>query len=270
VKPSGKNLMRIIPAALVLAVWLYLGGAVHADPGPATPAAPGPENSVSKQDPQQMTMDQFLDLLMGAESGGRLTARNPRSTALGPYQFIASTWLMVANKHFATETKDLRVAQILALRIDPGLARRAAEIYTLENAAYLVAQGHAATFPHLRLAFLVGPVGAARVLSAQPEMPVNQVLSSNVIAANPFMTRMTAADLIARCARDLSATPAMTAGVTPDDALIAAAKEAGAVAATSAERARVAAPCNLTLPSCRRWLALAQRRQGKTQRRASQ
>lgn len=215
-----------------------------------------------------MTMEQFLDRLMHAESGGRLTARNPRSTALGPYQFIASTWLMMANKHFAKETKELRVDQILALRTDPNLARRAAELYTLENAAYLAAQGHKATFPHLRLAFLVGAGAASRILSAQPEMPVNQLLSGNVILANPFMARMTASDLITRCARDLSATPDMTAGVVPDEAMVAAAKAAGAEAATSA-RVRVAAPCNLTLPSCRRWLALAERRQARATKSTS-
>src|SRR5690606_6893021 len=37
-----------------------------------------------------MTMPKFFDRLMMAESGGRLTARNARSTALGPFQFIES------------------------------------------------------------------------------------------------------------------------------------------------------------------------------------
>lgn len=260
-----RQLLRRFPAILGLAGCFALAEVAAAEESLATqPAAPAATaGDAAKPAEPQMTMEQFLDRLMRAESGGRLTARNPRSTAFGPYQFIASTWLMMANKHFAKETKDLRVDQILALRTDPDLARRAAELYTLENAAYLVAQGHSATFPRLRLAFLVGAGAASRILSAQPEMPINQLLSANVIVANPFMARMTAADLIARCARDLSATPAMTAGVTPDDAMVAAAKAAGATAASSA-RVRVAAPCNLTLPSCRRWLALAERRQAKT------
>lgn len=253
--------------AFVLTALLCLACVARAEPDSASaPAAHAA--GTAKNDSQQMTMEQFLDRLMRAESGGRLTARNPRSTALGPYQFIASTWLMIANKHFAKETKDLRVDQILALRTDLDLARKAAEIYTLENAAYLVAQGHNATFVNLRLAFLVGAGAAVRILSAQPEMPVNQLLSPNVIAANPFMTRLTASDLVARCARDLSATPTMTAGVKPDEALVSAAKAAGAIAASTA-RTRITAPCNLTLPSCRRWLALAERRQNKKQRRAS-
>lgn len=256
--------LRIYPAVLGLAGCLCVTSSGVADQTPAVQPAPPPStaDTATKPGTDEMTMQQFLDRLMRAESGGRLTARNPRSTALGPYQFIASTWLMMANKHFPKETKDLRVEQILALRTDPDLARRAAELYTLENAAYLVAQGHSATYPNLRLAFLVGAGAASRILLAEPEMPVNQLLSANVIVANPFMARMTAADLIARCARDLSATPAMTAGVTPNDAMVAAAKAAGASAASSA-RVRVKAPCDLTLPSCRRWLALAERRQAK-------
>lgn len=258
------QLLQTFPAVLGLAGFLAVADARAAEESTGVQAAPRVTVAEDGAKPAeaQMTMEQFLDRLMRAESGGRLTARNPRSTALGPYQFIASTWLMMANKHFPKETKDLRVDQILALRTDPDLARRAAELYTLENAAYLVAQGHSATYPNLRLAFLVGAGAASRILLAEPEMPVNQLLSANVIVANPFMARMTAADLIARCARDLSATPAMTAGVTPNDAMVAAAKAAGASAASSA-RVRVKAPCDLTLPSCRRWLALAERRQAK-------
>lgn len=212
-------------------------------------------------------MAQFLDRLMMAESGGRVLARNPRSTALGPYQFIASTWLMIANKHFVKETEGLRVDQILGLRIDKDLARRAAEIYSQQNAAYLVAQGHKATFPNLRLAFLVGPSAAARILSAQADAPLSTLLSPNVITANPFMARLTAQGLVARCAREVAAAPSSTAGITPDAAAIAEAQKAGA--SPAAQRVRITVPCSLSLPSCRRWLALTQKRQSKKQRRAS-
>lgn len=216
--------------------------------------------------PTAMTMEQFLDRLMYAESGGRLTARNPLSTAVGPYQFIASTWLLIANRHFEKETKDLRVDQVLALRMDAELSRRAADIYTQENAVYLVAQGHAATFQNLRLAFLVGAGGAVRVLAAPSQTPVRQLLGGGVIAANPFMARLTAEGLIARAAHDIAAAPDATAGVTPDPAIVG--KAQSAASSATAARPRIAAPCSLALPSCRRWLALAESR-GKKQRRVS-
>lgn len=209
-----------------------------------------------------LTMEVFLDRLMRAESGGRTNARNPRSTALGPFQFIASTWLMIANKHFTKETEGLRVDQVLALRTDMALSRRAAQIYTHQNAAYLLAQGHKATYPNLRLAFLVGPGAAVRVLAAPADTAAGKLLGGSVIAANPFMGRLTAGGLITRAARDILADPGTLAGVTPDPAL---AQAAG----SARKQPAIAVPCELSLPSCRRWLALAQRRVDRKQRRAS-
>jgi len=231
----------------------------------AATAAQTPDKPEGKQDAASadgLTMEVFLDRLMRAESGGRMNARNPRSTALGPFQFIASTWLMIANKHFSKETEGLRVDQVLALRMDMALSRRAAQIYTHQNAAYLLAQGHKASYPNLRLAFLVGPGAAVRVLAAPADAAASTLLGGSVIAANPFMARLTAAGLISRAARDILADPGTLAGVTPDPALAAA-------GGSARKQPAIAVSCELSLPSCRRWLALAQRRVDRKQRRAS-
>ena len=244
-----------------------------------------------------LTLEKFLDRLMMAESGGQANARNPRSSAVGPYQFIASTWLMLTRAHFATETASLAPAQVLALRTDRGFARRAAEAYTHSNASYLAAQGLTPTFPHLRLAFLVGPGGAARILSAPSDARVAVLLGPTVIGANPFMANMTAEALIRRAARDIETDPKTTAGLQPDPARVAremvasmapavlgamivppVAREASelfrgieghmttaAVAqakpppAAKPARPKIEVNCELSLPSCRRWLALAER-----------
>lgn len=231
---------------------------------PGSAEAKSDDKSKDATDSTELTMSIFLDRLMQAESGGRANARNSRSTAFGAYQFIASTWLMIANKHFTKETKGLHANQILALRKDIALSRRAAEIYTHLNAAHLVARGHKATFPNLRLAYLVGPSAAVRVLSAPAEMSLRTLLGSSVIGANPFMARLSAQGLIARAARDVLADPGTLAGVVPDPALVQAAKADGA-----SPRPNITAPCDLSLPSCRRWLALAQRRAARKQRQAS-
>jgi len=231
----------------------------------AATAAQEPAKPEGKQDAASadgLTMEVFLDRLMRAESGGRMNARNPRSTALGPFQFIASTWLMIANKHFSKETEGLRVDQVLALRMDMALSRRAAQIYTHQNAAHLLAQGHKASYPNLRLAFLVGPGAAVRVLAAPADAAASTLLGGSVIAANPFMARLTAAGLISRAARDILADPGTLAGVTPDPALAAA-------GGSARKQPAIAVSCELSLPSCRRWLALAQRRVDRKQRRAS-
>ena len=137
-----------------------------------------------------MTMEKFLDRLMMAESAGRLDARNPRSTALGPFQFIESTFLIVAKRYFASETAAMTPQQILALRTDASFSRRAAEAYTRENAAVLKASDVEPNYPNLRLAFLLGPGGAVKVLKAPPEMPLSGVPRESLEDDHPTPARM--------------------------------------------------------------------------------
>lgn len=150
------------------------------------------------------SFDAFLDRLMTAESGGRSDAKNPRSTALGPFQFIESTFLEITRRHFPSETAGLTEKQTLRLRTDAVFARRAAAVFCRENIRYLKERGHEPTFAHLRLAFLLGPADAARIMQAQAHRPLTQVLSAPVVKANPFMRRMSVADLLARSARDVA------------------------------------------------------------------
>ncbi|PPC83810.1 MAG: hypothetical protein CTY39_08990 [Hyphomicrobium sp.] len=225
-----------------------------------SPNPPSQKSSSTTVTPSEdITLDQFLDRLMMAESGGRAFAKNPLSTAVGPFQFIASTWLLIARKTFSADILSLKTHEILALRTVPSLARQAAKTYTQDNAAYLVAKGHPATFTNLRLAFLAGPNGATRILSAKQDTPVAKILGPLVMRANPFMTRLTANDIIARAARDIASNPESTAGLSPDETAIAEVKARGA-SASPETRPKISVACNLTLPKCKRWLALATRR----------
>ena len=144
----------------------------------------------------------FLDRLMRAESNGRDFAANPRSTALGPFQFIKATFLDVARRHFA-EVASLSDEEVLALRTDRAYARRAAAIYSMENLAYLTGRGLKPALGDLRLAYLVGPTAAARLMQAHPQTPASDILGAPVVRANPFMAGMSASELIARSARDV-------------------------------------------------------------------
>src|SRR5262249_58306119 len=89
-KPAGDNATNIETSAI--------------DRGPGTAASAPPPVAAEKSGPaataDRSAFDSFLDHLMRAESGGRDTAANPRSTALGPYQFIKSTFLDLARRHF--------------------------------------------------------------------------------------------------------------------------------------------------------------------------
>jgi hypothetical protein len=150
-----------------------------------------------------ISFEQFLDHLMHAESSGRDTAANPRSTALGAFQFIESTFLAVAREYFAREVAELTDQPLLALRTNRQFARRVAAAYCRENADYLREKGLNPTFAHLRLAYLLGAGGAAKVLRAPPKTLLTGILGAAVIRANPFMKGMTAAGLVERTARDI-------------------------------------------------------------------
>lgn len=208
-----------------------------------------------------MTMETFLDRLMIAESGGRDDARNPRSTATGPFQFIEATFLDVVRRHFAAEVAGWTDPQVLTLRTVRPFARRAAEAFSRDNAAALAAEGLPVTFPHLRLAFLLGPTAAVRVLQAAPETPAAPLLGAAVVTANPFMAGMTAGGLAARAARDLALPIHRMARADDGRATIASLAEGLApTAATKLKKApALAVRCNRALPSCRRWVSLQTR-----------
>ncbi|MEZ5925255.1 MAG: hypothetical protein R3D57_12815 [Hyphomicrobiaceae bacterium] len=192
-----------------------------------------------------MTMGHYLDRLMLAESGGNDHAKNPLSSALGPYQFINATWLDLLDRHFADEIGDLTRAEVLALRTDRRIARKAAEVYSRENAELLAAAGIKPSFAHLRLAFLVGGSAAVKILSADRGEPIATLLEPAALRANPFLGGLTVADLLARAEHDL---------------------RGGRFARVSVSRRSgkdtlgIKVRCNLRRPSCRKWLALAKRR----------
>jgi len=220
---------------------------------PAAAAKPAARAAAFKSTEQvagapEPAFEVFLDRLMRAESNGQDDAVNPRSTALGPFQFIKSTFIDVVRRHFASEVADLDDDAVLALRTNRGFARRAASAFSRDNVAFMTEQGLSPTFGHLRLAFLVGPSAAVRLLQATPTTPVSEILGNPVITANPFMKGMNAADLIARADRDVGAGHAVQIAQRSRARL--------AARGRPDPTAGVVATCNPSLASCRRWIAL--------------
>jgi len=215
----------------------------------ATTATSPPPTAFQPTDSEKL----FLDRLMMAESAGQYDARNPRSSALGPYQFIGSTFLDVMGRYFPALIDGKSDAEVLRLRTNQAIARDAALVYTRENAAFLLDRGLEANSAHLRLAFLVGPTGAQRVIAARSETPVAQLLSAAALEANPFMRSMTAAELIQRAALEASG---MHAVAIPDNF-------------RRPKLAGIRIRCVLARPSCRKWVALAMKRKGKDAPRAT-
>lgn len=132
----------------------------------------------------------LIDSIIGVESGGNPTARNPNSSASGLGQFIDSTWLSTirgARPDLAGKSDQ----ELLALKTDPQLSREMTEAYANQNQAILTKNGLPVTPGSTYLAHFAGPGGAVKVLQADPNAPVESVLGTAAVKANPFLRGMT-------------------------------------------------------------------------------
>src|SRR5262249_39996379 len=236
----------------------------------------------------------LLDRLMAAESGGRQFAKNPLSSALGPYQFIEGTFLDIMRRKLPALTSGKSASEISRLRTDPNISRHAALLYLRESAKFFAAHNVSITDANLRLAYFVGQAGALRVLAAKSDKPLASVLSAPVLAANPGLGALTAGQLIEKSRQEadgnaieaggpqpvtLTASPptgkstkeagagrtiaarlepdGSTAGLVTGKASLEAEKFEAAARASEGLPAdpNVEVRCNLMLPSCRKWLA---------------
>ena len=126
----------------------------------------------------------IVDRIIGVESGGNASARNPNSTATGAGQFIESTWLRMFKQYFPDRAQGMTDAMILALREDAQLSRQMVELYLRENAQILQRAGVAITDANLYLAHFLGPGGAVALLQSAPGTIANSVLGADQVAAN--------------------------------------------------------------------------------------
>jgi len=154
----------------------------------------------------------LVDSIIGAESGGNPNAANPNSSASGPGQFLDRTFLDVA-RQMRPELADQPDSAVLALKTDPDFARQATDYYAQQNQATLAKNGLPVTPGNTYLAHFAGPGGAVKVLQADPNTPVGDILGPKVVAANPFLQGMTAQGLQAWAAKKMGASLPQQAGV---------------------------------------------------------
>jgi hypothetical protein len=152
-------------------------------------------------------LDSIIDSIISIESGGNPLARNPRSTAFGLGQFIESTWLDTLARHRPDLVGRLSRQELLDLRADADLSREMVAKLAADNAAALQRAGIEPTPGAIYLAHFAGPAGAIRVLRADAAAPVESLLGSAAVTANPFLRGKTAADLIAWAERKMGAPP---------------------------------------------------------------
>jgi nitrous oxide reductase accessory protein NosL len=139
--------------------------------------------------------ESFADKVVNVESGGDPYAKNPRSTATGPGQFIESTWIDQINKIKPELAAGKTREEVLQLRTDPGLSREMTEAYGNENARILSERGVPVNEATKYLAHFAGPGGAVAIMTSAPETPAAQLLGRHVVEANPFLENMTAKDI---------------------------------------------------------------------------
>ena len=130
---------------------------------------------------------------------------NEATGAMGPYQFLASTWTRLYKRKFGAG--GLSDAQIAAKRRDPALNEQLMDMLMSDNERALAAIGARATPGNLYLAHFAGAAGARAVLKAAGDVPVERLLRPIAIEKNPFLRGMPADDLIRWAHRKMGGDP---------------------------------------------------------------
>jgi transposase len=145
-----------------------------------------------------------VDSIILAESSGCTNAKNERSTALGPGQFLKQTWLELI-RAYRPDLARLGETEVLELRRDPQLAREMTIRFAERNSSFLRARGLPVTPGSVYLSHFAGPAGAVAVLTASDEFDAATVMANadasgratrdEIVNANPFLRQFTVSDL---------------------------------------------------------------------------
>lgn len=190
-----------------------IGGAAGGAVAAPTMVSPAMGAAAAAGRAMPMGQDDLVDSIINVESGGNPNARNPRSSATGPGQFIDSTWLAMMRGE--PEAQGRTPAEILAMRKDPAISRRMTGKYAAQNQRALQASGMEATPANTYLAHFLGPAGARSILSTRDNVPASQVLQPDQIASNPFLARMTAGDVKRWASNKMAREARVTGGAAP-------------------------------------------------------
>lgn len=177
------------------------------------------------------------------ESGLDPKARNPRSTATGPFQFIERTWLDMVRRHgaayglgdlaSAVTVQDGRPVvkdpalrkRILALREDPHVSAGMAARYLAEGREALGRRlGRPVSETESRIAYVMGAAGAARLLQAAertPGRPAAEILPAAAKANRPLFydgaRSLTAREAVTRLKERMEAEATRLANLAPGE-----------------------------------------------------
>lgn len=158
-----------------------------------------------------------VDRIIHAESSGRASAKNPKSSATGLGQFVGGTWLGMMKKHRKDLTEGKSDDEILAMRTDAALSREMTQRYADENAAILKGKGIPATDGNIYLMHHFGGGGGPALLTADPSKQASEVLPKGVIDANPHIANKTVGEVRAWAAKRVGEGGSTYRFLTEDD-----------------------------------------------------
>jgi len=133
--------------------------------------------------------DAYLNRLIGVESSGRDDARATTSTATGAAQFTESTWLEELPKYRPDLVRGKSQQELLELRKNRQVMVDVTKGWTDQNAQLLRQRGYEPTGGNLYLMHFAGRGDAPKILAADRNTPVAQVVSADSIRSNPAVFR---------------------------------------------------------------------------------
>jgi hypothetical protein len=146
-----------------------------------------------------------VEQIIKVESDGDPNAKNKRSSATGLGQFLDETWLRLIRTHRPDLITARSEVEVLELRRDPNLSREITARFTEGNAEILRRRGLPVTPGTLYLAHFAGSAGAVAILSALEQADAASIMAradasgrtsrEKLVKANPFLERLTVADL---------------------------------------------------------------------------
>ena len=171
----------------------------------------------------QAAINTVVARIIDAESSGVADAKNKRSSAAGLGQFIDETWLRMIHAYRPDLAKGLSRGETLALRQQADVAREMTTRFAERHAALLRRHALPVTAGTLYLAHFAGGKGAIALLTAPEDADAATVMAkadasgrtkrAQIVKANPFLEKLTVADLKQWADRKMAGADLQSAGL---------------------------------------------------------
>lgn len=146
------------------------------------------EETIQRRVPSEEFVTGDVDeKMIQIESSNNPKAKNPNSNAVGLGQFVPETWLSVMEKSFPNEIKGKNREEILALRTNEDLSRKAVRSLREENQEGLRNAGVSVTNNSVYLAHALGINEAIKLLQANPGARVKDILKPASIGGHTWL-----------------------------------------------------------------------------------